>query len=109
VPTTLNLCRLLRCPALVVQRRTTESRDALGARACKRHRRRAQRARKARAATASVIVPTRNESDNVRPLVALLDGVLAQHDIEVIFVDDSDDGTHAVVREMVPADNRDTS
>jgi dolichol-phosphate mannosyltransferase len=55
----------------------------------------------------SVIVPTRNESGNVRPLVALLDGALAQHDMEVIFVDDSDDGTDAVVREMVPAGNRD--
>jgi dolichol-phosphate mannosyltransferase len=55
----------------------------------------------------SVIVPTRNESGNVGPLVALLDGVLAQRDMEVIFVDDSDDGTDAVVREMVPADNRD--
>ena len=55
----------------------------------------------------SVIVPTRNESGNVRPLVGLLDGVLAQRDLEVIFVDDSDDGTDAVVLEMVPADNRD--
>ena len=54
----------------------------------------------------SVIVPTRNEAGNVGPLVALLDGVLAQRDIEVIFADDSDDGTDAVVREMVPADNR---
>jgi exopolysaccharide biosynthesis polyprenyl glycosylphosphotransferase len=54
----------------------------------------------------SVIVPTRNESGNVGSLVALLDGVLAQHDMEVIFVDDSDDGTDAVVREIVTADNR---
>jgi exopolysaccharide biosynthesis polyprenyl glycosylphosphotransferase len=58
------------------------------------------------APTVSVIVPTRNESGNVGPLVALLDGVLAQHDMEVIFVDDSDDGTDAVVREIVTADNR---
>src|SRR5215218_4121079 len=55
----------------------------------------------------SVIVPTRDESGNVGPLVALLDGVLAQHDLEIIVVDDSDDGTDAVVRELVPADNRD--
>ena len=55
----------------------------------------------------SVIVPTRNESGNVVPLLALLEGVLAQQDVEIIFVDDSDDGTDAVVREMVPADNRD--
>jgi exopolysaccharide biosynthesis polyprenyl glycosylphosphotransferase len=65
------------------------------------------RLRAAFAPVVSVIVPTRNESENVGPLVALLDGVLAEHDIEVIFVDDSDDGTDAVVREMVPADNRD--
>jgi len=65
------------------------------------------RFRAAFAPIVSVIVPTRNESGNVRPLVALLDGVLAQRDMEVIFVDDSDDGTDAVVREMVPADNRD--
>jgi exopolysaccharide biosynthesis polyprenyl glycosylphosphotransferase len=55
----------------------------------------------------SVIVPTRNESGNVGPLVALLDGVLAERDMEVVFVDDSDDGTDAVVREMAPAENRD--
>src|SRR5215210_6584887 len=55
----------------------------------------------------SVIVPTRNESGNVGPLVALLDGVLAQHDLEIIVVDDSDDGTDAVVRKLLPADNRD--
>jgi exopolysaccharide biosynthesis polyprenyl glycosylphosphotransferase len=63
--------------------------------------------RAALAPTVSVIVPTLNESGNVRPLVALLDDVLAQHDMEVIFVDDSDDGTGAVVREIVPAENRD--
>ena len=65
------------------------------------------RFRAAFAPIVSVIVPTRDESGNVGPLVALLNGVLAQHDMEVIFVDDSDDGTDAVVRETVPADNRD--
>jgi exopolysaccharide biosynthesis polyprenyl glycosylphosphotransferase len=65
------------------------------------------RLRPALAPSVSVIVPTRNESGNVGPLVALLDGVLAQREVEVIFVDDSDDGTDAVVRELGPADNRD--
>jgi putative flippase GtrA len=41
----------------------------------------------------TVIVPTRNEQDNVAPLVARLEQVLPTCDAEVIFVDDSDDET----------------
>src|SRR5688572_15046080 len=55
----------------------------------------------------SVVVPTRNESGNVGPLVERLERVMPQHDMEIVFVDDSDDGTDAVVREMIPAENRD--
>jgi glycosyltransferase involved in cell wall biosynthesis len=44
-----------------------------------------------------VVVPTRNEAANVRPLVHRLGAVLHQHDAQVLFVDDSDDGTPEVV------------
>lgn len=47
----------------------------------------------------SVIVPTRNEASNVEPLVSRLSSALANygHDWEIIFVDDSDDSTPAVI------------
>ena len=48
-----------------------------------------------------VIVPTRNERDNIAPLLARLD-VCCQGRAEVIFVDDSDDGTAAEI--LVRAD-----
>jgi dolichol-phosphate mannosyltransferase len=46
----------------------------------------------------SVVVPTRDEAGNVEPLVDRLAQVLPGHPIEIIFVDDSEDGTDAVVR-----------
>ena len=54
----------------------------------------------------SVVVPTRNEAGNVGPLVEQLENVLVEHDMEIIFVDDSDDGTDAVIADLLPADNR---
>jgi glycosyltransferase involved in cell wall biosynthesis len=45
-----------------------------------------------------VLVPTRNESSNVRPLVDRLGSVLRDDEAEVLFVDDSDDATPAAVR-----------
>src|SRR4051794_35410095 len=51
----------------------------------------------ARAASAipalSIVVPTRDEAGNVGELVARLERVLPGERLEVIFVDDSDDGT----------------
>lgn len=44
-----------------------------------------------------VLVPTRNEAGNVGPLLARLEPVMAGIDGEVLFVDDSDDQTPAVV------------
>src|SRR3954468_10552823 len=41
----------------------------------------------------SVVVPTRDEAGNVAELVARLERVLPGERLEVIFVDDSDDGT----------------
>jgi putative flippase GtrA len=52
----------------------------------------------------SVVVPTRNEADNVRPLVEQLRAALGSTPGEIIFVDDSDDDTPRVVRELSEAD-----
>lgn len=46
----------------------------------------------------TVIVPTRNESGNVAPLVARLEEVLGDIDAEILFVDDSSDTTPEQVR-----------
>lgn len=46
----------------------------------------------------SVLVPTRNESGNVAPLIARLEAALAGIPAEIVFVDDSDDDTPRVVR-----------
>ena len=46
----------------------------------------------------SVIVPTRNEADNIRPLLARLKDVLGGTDAEVLVVDDSDDATPEIAR-----------
>lgn len=49
----------------------------------------------------SVVIPTFNEKDNVRPLVDLLSAALKDHRWEAIFVDDdSPDGTAAEVRAL---------
>ena len=49
----------------------------------------------------AVIIPTRNEVGNVRPLLALLETALGDIVWEAIFVDDnSPDGTAALVREI---------
>jgi len=41
----------------------------------------------------SVVIPTRNEEENIERLVERLDEVLAGTAAEIVFVDDSDDGT----------------
>jgi dolichol-phosphate mannosyltransferase len=45
----------------------------------------------------SVVVPTRNERDSVEPLLARLGPAIAAQGAELIFVDDSDDGTPDVL------------
>jgi dolichol-phosphate mannosyltransferase len=52
-----------------------------------------------RAPALSVIVPTRNEADNIRPLLAGLGSALAGIDAEVLIVDDSDDATPEIARQ----------
>jgi putative flippase GtrA len=46
----------------------------------------------------SVVLPTREEAENVGPLVARLERVLPDLPVEIIFVDDSDDGTADAIR-----------
>lgn len=52
------------------------------------------------AMTVSVIVPTRNEAGNIKPLVSLLRSALNGFSSEVIFVDDSDDRTPEVIADV---------
>ncbi|MCL6649776.1 MAG: glycosyltransferase family 2 protein [Chloroflexi bacterium] len=54
----------------------------------------------------SVIVPTYNERDNVRPLVDRMRRALAGLDFEVVFVDDSEDETHEVIARLAKEDPR---
>jgi len=49
----------------------------------------------------SIVVPSFNESGNVRPLVEQLDAALANIDHEIVFVDDSKDNTPDVIREIM--------
>jgi dolichol-phosphate mannosyltransferase len=46
----------------------------------------------------SVVLPTREEAENVWPLVARLERVLPDLPVEIIFVDDSDDETPDAIR-----------
>ena len=48
----------------------------------------------------SIVVPSFNESENVKPLVDQLDEALKGIDHEIIFVDDSKDNTPDVIREI---------
>ena len=47
----------------------------------------------------SVVIPTRNERDNIEPLLKALQEALDNVRVEVIFVDDSDDDTPRIVGE----------
>lgn len=48
----------------------------------------------------SVVIPTRNEQDNVRPLLEALHDALQGLAVEVIFVDDSDDDTPEIIKDV---------
>jgi dolichol-phosphate mannosyltransferase len=55
----------------------------------------------------SIVVPTFNESSNVRELLSRLDSALGRTGWEIIFVDDdSPDGTASTVREIARSDPR---
>src|SRR2546428_9185442 len=47
----------------------------------------------------SVVVPTRNEQENIWPLLESLQKALSGLHVEVIFVDDSDDDTPGVIED----------
>ena len=51
----------------------------------------------------SVLVPTRNERDNIAPLVARLETVLPLGAAQVIFIDDSSDDTPDVIKAVASA------
>ena len=53
-----------------------------------------------RAPALSVIVPTRNEVGNIEPFLARLQDALASIDAEVLVVDDSDDATPELARQV---------
>ena len=48
----------------------------------------------------TIVIPTRNEADNVQPLLERLRTVLDETAFEVVFVDDSDDTTPEVIRDV---------
>lgn len=52
------------------------------------------------AAALSVIIPTRNEAGNIGPLLARLAGALRGIEAEVLIVDDSDDATPEIARQL---------
>jgi dolichol-phosphate mannosyltransferase len=55
----------------------------------------------------TIVVPTLNERDNIKPLIALLDAALPNVDWEVMFVDDdSTDGTARRIRALALVDPR---
>src|SRR4051812_43657380 len=54
----------------------------------------------------TIVVPTRNEADNVPRLVRELRESLSDLDYRVVFVDDSTDGTPAVIRDLQREDGR---
>src|SRR4028118_1815610 len=54
----------------------------------------------------TVVVPTRNEAENVPRLVRELRESLSGADYRVVFVDDSTDGTPGVIRNLAEEDGR---
>jgi dolichol-phosphate mannosyltransferase len=58
--------------------------------------RNAQRGRR-QPAEVTVIVPTRNEDGNIAELLHRLEAAVAKRRVEILFVDDSDDGTPATI------------
>src|SRR3712207_1364621 len=54
----------------------------------------------------TLVVPTRNEAENVAGLVRGLHEGLAELDYRIVFVDDSTDGTPGVIRSLAEEDGR---
>jgi len=60
----------------------------------------------AEAPLVSVVVPTRNEASNIRPLWERICAALAGVALEMCFVDDSDDETSQVLLDLAREDSR---
>jgi dolichol-phosphate mannosyltransferase len=56
--------------------------------------------------TLTIVLPTRNESGNVEPLLRRIDAILPDVDVDVIFVDDSDDDTPETVERVGASSKR---
>jgi dolichol-phosphate mannosyltransferase len=56
--------------------------------------------------TLTIVLPTRNESGNVEPLMRRIDAVLPGVGVDVIFVDDSDDDTPETIARVGAASKR---
>ena len=54
----------------------------------------------------TVVVPTKNERGNVPHVVARLDAALPTVPLEIVFVDDSDDGTAELVEDLAAESGR---
>ena len=54
----------------------------------------------------SVIIPTYNEKDNIKLLVSEIEKSLGDLDYEIIFVDDSTDGTEKVIENIAKKDDK---
>jgi dolichol-phosphate mannosyltransferase len=50
----------------------------------------------------SIVIPTRNEADNVEALIATICAAVPGSDKELIFVDDSDDATPLLLQRLLP-------
>src|SRR5437763_16062786 len=76
-----------------------ESAQELVAVAREKNIQRRQRANLSTTHDVSVVIPTRNEHDNIWPLLESLQNGLRGLGVEVIFVDDSDDDTPGVIKD----------
>jgi len=54
----------------------------------------------------TVVVPTRNERDNVAPLLRRLEKIRPDLRLEVLFIDDSSDDTPSVVEDQAARSSR---
>ena len=48
----------------------------------------------------SIVIPTYNEGKNIKNLVTQIDKALASINYEIVFVDDSNDNTPDIIREV---------
>jgi dolichol-phosphate mannosyltransferase len=54
----------------------------------------------------SLVIPTYNERDNIVPLLSQIVPILGDYSWEVLFVDDSRDGTDAIIADIAATDPR---